>query len=606
MMRYLRHPRLSISAIVFMTSILCAASVMHSARAIPPGDPSVTGSSSALESIITASPQTDPPLAISISANPPSGLVPLKVNFASSVGAGTSSYSYHWEFGDGSSSEAGTVTHIFDRPGTFNSSLKVTDSAGDAGTSSVAIKVANQIRFSVSIIPSLPSGPVPLGEGFSTSVTGGTPPFSYSWDFGDGTTGTGGTTNHVYTKQGTYRVNLAVATSTGDITTQSTTIYVTAAVPLSVSMLASSRSAQPGSTIQFTTSTTGGPAPYSYSWDFGDGSSATGGTVSHTFGTSGVFSVVLTVQDATGRTATETQSITISSAPPLTVNLAVNYPSGTAPLGVRFTGTISGGTPGYQSDSWNYGDGGTAQTGSCGSSGCQVAADRTYSNPGNYTVTLTVKDSAGNTFTASIIVHIVAPPLAVSLAVNYPSGTAPLGVRFTGTISGGTPGYQSDSWNYGDGGTAQTGSCGSSGCQVAADRTYSNPGNYTVSLTVTDSSGASVTAATYVIATLPTVTTTVSTSTVTVPVTATTTATSTVFSGVTSTVTSTGTQFVTVSGTTTVTSTGTQFVTVSGTTTVTLQGSDSLSYISNQNSIAVLGGFAIGFTVLAFVWRKRP
>lgn len=49
----------------------------------------------------------------------------------------------------------------------------------------------------------------------------------------------------------------------------------------------------------------------SYSWDFGDGNSATGATPSHTFSTGGAFDVTLTVTDNEGATGNDTQSVTV-------------------------------------------------------------------------------------------------------------------------------------------------------------------------------------------------------------------------------------------------------------------------------------------------------
>lgn len=50
----------------------------------------------------------------------------------------------------------------------------------------------------------------------------------------------------------------------------------------------------------------------SYSWNFGDGSTATGSSVSHSYAADGTYSVQLTVTDNAGGTDSQTQSVTVS------------------------------------------------------------------------------------------------------------------------------------------------------------------------------------------------------------------------------------------------------------------------------------------------------
>jgi len=59
-------------------------------------------------------------------------------------------------------------------------------------------------------------------------------------------------------------------------------------------------------------STPGGGQIVGYDWDFGDGSTASGATVSHTYAQAGSYTATLTVTDSRGRTAKATQAVTIS------------------------------------------------------------------------------------------------------------------------------------------------------------------------------------------------------------------------------------------------------------------------------------------------------
>src|SRR4030042_5095896 len=144
--------------------------------------------------------------------------------------------------------------------------------------------------------------------------------------------------------------------------------------------------------------------------------------------------------------------------------------SGQAPLAVNFTGSASGGTSPY-SYRWTFGDG--------GSSTSQNPA-HTYSSAGSYTATLTVTDSTSTTATRSLTITAAAAPsqLVATASASPTSGQAPLAVNFTGSATGGTSPY-SYSWTFGDGGTSTY--------QNPA-HTYSSAGNYTATLTVTDSS----------------------------------------------------------------------------------------------------------------------
>src|SRR6266516_1590918 len=58
-----------------------------------------------------------------------------------------------------------------------------------------------------------------------------------------------------------------------------------------------------GTTVAFTALASGGTAPYSYSWSFGDGTSATGASPTHTYSNVGPYNVTLTTTDSNGATS---------------------------------------------------------------------------------------------------------------------------------------------------------------------------------------------------------------------------------------------------------------------------------------------------------------
>ena len=109
--------------------------------------------------------------------------------------------------------------------------------------------------------------------------------------------------------------------------------------------------------VSFTSTPSGGTSPYTYSWSFGDGSTAaTTQNPSHTYTTAGSYTAKVTVTDKNGKTATASVAITATAAALPSVTASGSPTSGTAPLAVTFkaTGTETGGTiTGY---SWVFGD----------------------------------------------------------------------------------------------------------------------------------------------------------------------------------------------------------------------------------------------------------
>ncbi len=140
------------------------------------------------------------------------------------------------------------------------------------------------------------AGCAPLVVHFTNTSTGAT---SYSWDLGNGTPLTGLTNPSTsYTAAGTYTVTLtAYNGSSSSVTMVTITVYPTP----TVSFTASDTSVCPGTPITFTsTSSSGVAGPLTYMWNFGDGTSSTSASPTHTFPGPGYYNITLSVTNAQG------------------------------------------------------------------------------------------------------------------------------------------------------------------------------------------------------------------------------------------------------------------------------------------------------------------
>lgn len=126
---------------------------------------------------------------------------------------------------------------------------------------------------------------------------------SYGWSFGDGSSGTGSVISHTYTGTGTYTAVLTVTDNQGLTATQSVQIQVTAPnINPTAVIAASSTSGVAPLAVTFGGSGSSDPdgTISNYAWNFGDGTTGSGSTVSKTFSAAGTYTVTLTVTDNRG------------------------------------------------------------------------------------------------------------------------------------------------------------------------------------------------------------------------------------------------------------------------------------------------------------------
>lgn len=222
--------------------------------------------------------------------------------------------------------------------------------------------------------------------------------------------------------------------------------------------------------VQFTDLSTNGPT--SWLWDFGNGVTSTLQNPVATFFNPGTFTVTLTVSNASGsNTTVQTNYITVNDRP--TVAFVANDTSGCTPFAVQFTDQSTPGSGTITSWLWDFGDGTTSTL---------QNPLHIYTNTGFFTVTLRATNSFGcfNVFSRIQYIEIVNGVNADFTNSNVADCKPPLTVNFTNTTTG--PGTVSYQWFFGDGGTSTA---------ANPSYTYTTPGNFTVTLIGTSSTGCS-------------------------------------------------------------------------------------------------------------------
>jgi chitodextrinase len=141
---------------------------------------------------------------------------------------------------------------------------------------------------------------------------------------------------------------------------------------------------------------------FTYSWNFGDGRTATGQSVSHEFSSAGTYLVRLTVTDGYGRSATSSETMTVGAGVSPTAVITFSPQDPLPGTTVQFNGLASRPAPGRRivSYTWDFGDGTT---------GTGVQTSHLYPSIGNFTVTLVVRDDVGRTAVATQVIPVQLP-----------------------------------------------------------------------------------------------------------------------------------------------------------------------------------------------------
>ncbi len=218
--------------------------------------------------------------------------------------------SYSWNFGDETPNGTGVVaTHAFPANGTYKVVLTVTDNGGDKNDTSENITVTKTVTptahnpVALIQVEQLTNLTVEV-SGWHSYALDGKSIVSYAWIFGDGGTASGANVTHTYAANGTYTITLKVTDSGGLSDTTTHPVTVTKGVTnlqYPVALIEVEKIANLTVTVSgWHSYALGDKSIASYEWSFGDGMSASGANVTHTYAANGTYTITLTVTDSGG------------------------------------------------------------------------------------------------------------------------------------------------------------------------------------------------------------------------------------------------------------------------------------------------------------------
>ncbi|MBB1283612.1 PKD domain-containing protein [Flavisolibacter sp. BT320] len=390
------------------------------------------------------------------------GCYPFPVQFtdASTASTGTANTSWLWDFGDGTQSTQQNPLHTYNYDGTYTVSMKVVNDKGcwSVATKHTFIKVAGGLKADFSLIrPSSCQAPF---EAKFTNATAGPGLISYTWDFGDGTTSTEASPIHSYRNAGTYSVTLIAKSSEGCIDTLRKENLLTLGNTVTSFRVADKGCVSDSIRFVNTSSDTTGQS----FWDFGDGTTSTEANPVKLYTTTGTFTVRL-VQGYGSCADSSSSSLTIFARPKASFTVNKNTYC-QVPATVSFSNTVTNAVSYY----WDFGDSTTST---------QANPIHIYKAAGDYTVTLTVANANGCTDTIRVPKAVSISKPKITIAALPQRGCLPLPVQFTPTVVSNEP-VVAYLWRFGNGATST---------QQAPSYTYTQQGNYTVTLIVTTASG---------------------------------------------------------------------------------------------------------------------
>lgn len=360
-----------------------------------------------------------------------------------------------WNFGDGTTSTSNNPSKIYSNPGSYQVKL-IADfgSCLDSMTKTITIHPKPVAAFT-----NTPAGAcaAPLNVTFTNNSFGGD---SYQWNFGDGNTSIQQSPTNNYLQTGVFDVTLKVTNSFGCTDSLKKIGAVKIALPQVISLNGAPYADCAPYSSTFSANVNSPEPIVQYEWDFGDATPPVfGQSPFHTYPNVGVYSITVKVTTVSGCTSTFQMPSAVKLDPKPTASFSATPLNGCASDNYTFTNSSSSNVTSW---TYSFGDGATSSL---------PNPIHNYVDTGKFTVTLIVAfNSCKDTLEIKDYITIN-PPIARFLKVH--SCDTPMQRRFVDESIA----PLTHAWDFGDGNTST---------QPSPTHVYQNPGQYTVTLTVTN------------------------------------------------------------------------------------------------------------------------
>ncbi|MEM7142021.1 MAG: PKD domain-containing protein [Actinomycetota bacterium] len=364
---------------------------------------------------------------------------------------------WRWDFGDGDTATSPDVSHAWTTPGRYTVQLTVANDQG-SDSASVVIEVIEGLEPPVAVI-TVAKTEVDLGEPLTFQAASATDPASFSWDFGDGRTSSGDEVVHVFLTEGTFTVEVTAQNDAGADRADVEIVVAPPTQPPAAAIGTLPDVIEVGDVVELTSLSTN--SPDTEEWTFGDGQTASGSIVSHSWAAEGTYLLTLTATNVAGTdTVTETIEVVAELPPPVAQIGDFNESPWVGETTVFIDASIDA-----TSWLWDFGDGVTSNA---------PNPLHSFSTPGQKLVSLTVTNRNGSDSTA-----VVVEPRLEPIASFFASAT---GVR-TGEVVAFTDASVnavSWTWDFGD---------GNSSALQNPTHSYTATGTYGVTLAIESATG---------------------------------------------------------------------------------------------------------------------
>ena len=357
---------------------------------------------------------------------------------------------YHWDFGDGTTSNQVNPSRIFANTGNVDSvytvkliSIAANNVCKDSTTIDITIHPYIQAGFTI---------PDQIGCNYfdAAFVNSSVNATSYHWDFGDGSDTTVLNKNQIvhrffntgFASQKDYQITLTAENLAGCTSTIQRT--VTVEPDISASFNPSLFDGCHPLTVNFSNLSNG--AAY-YHWDFGNGTTSPLSNPSQTFNNLGTTEITYQVWlyvTASNNVCKDSFSVDIDVHPAIKADFTVKETVQCTPSSITFSNASQGGA----SFSWDFGDGSDTVTTNINPVS-HVFNNSSFNNIGTYQVTMTAESSAGCTSQMTIPVDVY-PDIEALFTPSFDEGCHPLQVSFNNSSNGG----YTYSWDFDDGSTS--------------------------------------------------------------------------------------------------------------------------------------------------------